>query len=116
MNTRPHLEGSPIAHTPGPWRVLPHELVDIQIAGPAEHVHHAAHEVAIVRNLWKCDGGLGRSRANARLIAAAPDLLKALNALCSAIDGPGLTTDNCVEEVEAARRLIRAVENNQSAQ
>jgi len=55
-------------HTPGPW-------------------HHKDDEVFSFRNSLVCDcGGFSDSKANARLIAAAPELLEALKLLCQHSD------------------------------
>lgn len=62
------------AHTPGPWDWccgLQHHITHGQFGG-----------TAIPRGNWIADVGCGEgSRANARLIAAAPELLEALEAL-----------------------------------
>lgn len=55
------------AHTPGPWLVLR----DPEVGGPLV----ATEDVAIA-DVMEMEGGM--SEANARLIAAAPDLLAAL--------------------------------------
>lgn len=62
-----------IKHTPGPWNVhgrdtrgLPHSLV--------------AAETLIAKVYSKCYGDVEQETANAKLIAAAPDLLEALQA------------------------------------
>lgn len=58
-------------HTPGQWKITIHPAYPYEkrICGNSE-------EVAIVRNLTS------NSEANAKLIASAPDLLRALNDLC----------------------------------
>lgn len=62
------------AHTPGPWNVLPWfspsgaEITTVQ---------------ALNRTVADCPGEDETAKANARLISAAPDLLKALEALLS---------------------------------
>lgn len=72
-------------HTPGPW----FETVVPTSAGSAINIHSADHRIAIiyVDGIRKgIDDELPRSienRANARLIAAAPELLEALQDLCS---------------------------------
>lgn len=58
------------AHTPGPWLVLR----DPEVGGPLV----ATEDVAIA-DVMEMEGGM--SEANARLIAAAPDLLAALKAM-----------------------------------
>ncbi len=70
------------AHTPGPWRVERQNpsptTGEWMIAGTKPGY------LAEVR-----DCGSGDVQANARLIAAAPDLLAALQALVAELDGPG---------------------------
>lgn len=58
-------------HTPGPWEVLPTNAKSYVIAGD-----DGTYDVAIVRDIGKHNNA-----ANARLIAAAPELLQALKAL-----------------------------------
>ena len=67
-------------HTPGPWRVagretrnLPHSLV--------------AADTLLARVYSKCFGDEVEETANARLIAAAPDLLAALKGVLADLDG-----------------------------
>jgi hypothetical protein len=68
-------------HTPGPWMVEPH-------ADDDEVVYVCANYTVrdgVTRATWiaECDlqdGNLPENHANARLIAAAPDLLKACKA------------------------------------
>ena len=76
-------------HTPGPWMIDPKYLSEIQTADDkticsAWHQHAAGQEI-VVTGVLECS--LEESAANAKLIAAAPDLLEALiameEALCS---------------------------------
>ena len=59
-------------HTPGPWRIEGNE------------VHAYATAVAVI-----CETVQGEDGSNARLIAAAPDLLAALQRLITALGGQG---------------------------
>jgi hypothetical protein len=68
-STVPTLMAS--AHTPGPWRI--HRLTD---GWPV--ITSEAHDIADLR---LNGNGLVHAEANARLIAAAPDLLEALDYL-----------------------------------
>jgi hypothetical protein len=76
-------------HTPGPWDNY----------GPIVHIggQHIAH---VVLNETNADGNRGsdEERANARLIAAAPELLEA----CEAVANDPYTTCACAEKVRAA--------------
>jgi hypothetical protein len=67
-------------HTPGPWRIKSSNRTgSLEIVGGEKH-HHVC----------KLDGNLPESHfhaqeANAALIAAAPDMLAALEALCASL-------------------------------
>lgn len=60
-------------HTPGPWHVQPGRLHLVDDAN--------GQGVADTHNYWRADSTEEREQANARLIAAAPDLLAALTHL-----------------------------------
>lgn len=64
------------AHTPGPWRVDPDYSADIQTAD-------GRLEIAAIMSDYTTDNAPpeAKAAANARLIAAAPELLDALAAL-----------------------------------
>lgn len=63
-------------HTPGPWRVVEHSWSDTGIYSDKHHIAHLSIEgVATERNQSELEASMG---ANAKLIAAAPDLLEAL--------------------------------------
>lgn len=71
-------------HTPGPWAVHP---------GCAQVDAFTPTPVAVCRLLWPTDvRGEEETEANARLIAAAPDLLAALDGLLHEV-GDYLTQD-----------------------
>ncbi|RVT95220.1 hypothetical protein EOD42_16680 [Rhodovarius crocodyli] len=66
------------AHTPGPWRIW--QQVDPAIEQPSAHV-------ALVNTTFVVGSGpLGAPEADARLIAAAPALLEACEAVFCAAD------------------------------
>lgn len=74
------------AHTPGPWTVLEHSWSDTSITAPSTpnavcslDINHATEESQ------EADEKL--MAANARLIAAAPDLLKACQQALYALKG-----------------------------
>ncbi len=64
-------------HTPGPWAVRENIATNDMRIGPPDKV-----AVAILRS----DAHAENLDANARLIAAAPDLLAELHGLCNAIE------------------------------
>lgn len=64
-------------HTPGPWSIeLDHAINAPEII--RAHIDGEMHDLASVL----CDE-TGNASANARLISSAPDLLAALQAICS---------------------------------
>ena len=95
-------------HTPGPWNVhgrdtrgLPHSLV--------------AAETLIAKVYSKCYGDVEQETANAKLIAAAPDLLKALERIARPHDcGCVPCTGSCTSQealqitVDEMRDLAKA--------
>jgi hypothetical protein len=91
-------------HTPGPW----FENVVPTSAGSAITIQSADHRIAIiyVDGIRKgIDDELPRSienRANARLIAAAPDLLEALQGFQKAWDENRLLTSDEAASIRAA--------------
>jgi len=76
-----------ISHTPGPWQADPYthsistegqcDVIDWPVWGSIARVEPTEQEDEDGR-IWTCSGDQG---ANARLIAASPDLLAALQAI-----------------------------------
>ncbi len=64
-------------HTPGPWTYQPEERDGEPAAAPSFFTIHAPHYFADVHVLVG-EPGWARAEADARLIAAAPELLEAL--------------------------------------
>lgn len=71
MTSRHHLSPAEHTHTPGPWRVAPNGFDGFQIV-----YNEAGNWLAEVFD--DCDPVEGRPEADARLIAAAPDMSEAL--------------------------------------
>jgi hypothetical protein len=67
-------------HTPGPWTVTRHDDL------PIGNIHHGPHKPGEVSVGAVSMRGNGTDEANARLIAAAPDLLAALSLMVDAYD------------------------------
>jgi hypothetical protein len=98
------------APTPGPWSVVPDErtynngymdLVDVQ-----------GYDI-VAENGYSVVGSEGISTsdedyANARLIAAAPDLLAALQTLLDAVNGHRVTVGDCNEARAAIAKATEA--------
>lgn len=101
-------------HTPGPWRVgfdrKPYGI----FVGPVgtDTTSRSAQPIGVVFRS-QVRGPADEQEANARLIAAAPTLLEALERLleeaCSRFDGieTTLEEDGAVEAAEAALKLAR---------
>lgn len=85
-------------HTPGPWEVdrVKHqgepELVILSVVSKAG---------ANIANLWSFDPS---DYANARLVAASPDLLAACNAFLAVMDGEDEPSNEDVERALIATR------------
>lgn len=72
-------------YTPGPWQADLH-------SGPAPMVRREdGHPICLLESVRT--GGADRPAANARLIAASPDLLNALTVLADAAESRGIPTD-----------------------
>lgn len=84
--------------TPGPWYVAPslNEIVN------ADHGFLRYD----IRADYLLIGALYENKADARLIEAAPDLLKALSCLVEIEDGPGMAVVGWPEAMDAARAAI----------
>ena len=82
-------------HTPGPWRVGP--VDDTRIVS----VKHD-EEIAIASGDYDSPEGWPIMEANARLIAAAPDLLDALQKLCATLNDNGYATDHAAAAIAKA--------------
>jgi hypothetical protein len=78
--------------TPGPWRAEPEKLLhdDRHVAGRCPRVYRHEQRIADVLRTLNArikDGRDPEAEANARLIAAAPTMLKALQDVAMLIDG-----------------------------
>jgi hypothetical protein len=72
-------------HTPGPWRVDPDHFRDVQTTDGAIEICLAEGGEPYGKNLFSVPP-IEEAHANARLIAAAPDLLEALKAILEDMD------------------------------
>lgn len=69
-------------HTPGPWSVVEHDHAICVQTEAQNKTKYGASRYAAIGGFDRSDQAqLAEARANARLIAAAPDLLEALQAL-----------------------------------
>jgi hypothetical protein len=82
-------------HTPGPWHVSEHSAIEVNAEGAR----------AIVE-LWR-RGNPAQELANARLIAAAPDLLAVLEAIVEDSDIFSTLDESLLAEARAAIKKAR---------
>lgn len=92
-------------HTPGPWEVadLPHSIV-VRTESPNK-TRYGASRYAAIGGFDRSDPDqLDEALANARLIAAAPDLLESLKWLTACVKRPGPHMDPgaALEKADAA--------------
>lgn len=97
-------------HTPGPWLVSdgwepnPHAVVDTQCVYGPPRIGVVAHVVMAAQ-----DGGHREERkANARLIAAAPDLLTVAKAFVAKLD-PAILVERDLPHSDLADELRAAI-------
>lgn len=92
------------SHTPGPWAVAG-ELDYLRVESPNSADPNACdgvRQIAIVRQSDYEIPNYGEAEANARLIAAAPDLLSALEGIVAAMDnGFSLPVEDCEPGTQA---------------
>lgn len=90
-------------HTPGPWVIDGHNMSSIiRCTAPKGHPD-AKHVCGDYETIADCKGD--NWKANARLIAAAPDMLEALRQCSDWFIGGGIEPDG-----EALQRLIAKAE------
>lgn len=97
-------------HTPGPWKVMPriNNFIDIE---HSQNLVKGAITLALcrvqARQSWEDE-----AQANARLIAAAPDLLEALQGMVSAwnmvCDAQGWERDHIQQQKDACFAIAKA--------
>ena len=90
-----------MSHTPGPWEVYGNSDEGLS-------VRSSAIPGAVCFMAWIFQDTKGEGEANARLIAAAPDLLAALKALLTAPEIADCDPNDKDEETNAIERLARA--------
>ncbi len=92
-------------HTPGPWNTLPEEVdkTYIRVRGTRLGCRYKVANVMTPDYVCVHPREAEETRANARLIAAAPDLLEALKAVVR-------VADRKTDEFDAARAAIKKAE------
>jgi hypothetical protein len=82
-------------HTPGPWRVSD---LDPRVIGPVRMLRAGdSSQVPQPQAVARVMDRTGESDANARLIAAAPELLDALRAFCGDYESTPTTSDTSLK-------------------
>jgi hypothetical protein len=102
------LDGGVVQHTPGPWQVLPEESdkAYLRIRGTRLGLRYKIANVMLpnYQGALKCEAE--ESRANAELIAAAPDILHALRDLVDVMtvrmDGDTVALHNALAALRKA--------------
>lgn len=96
-------------HTPGPWSVCEHSWCETSIRAPStDHalcrldINHATEESQ--------EADEAQMAANARLIAAAPELLEALKACAAVCAGETMNKRGLVSALEQARAALAKCE------
>jgi citrate synthase len=92
-------------HTPGPWYYvsdsLTHRQFDVYSPSAAPQQHVCTVNNLSVEALWKRDAK--QAEANARLIAAAPQMLRALQRLTRPDDGRGPADEDLAYALDVIR-------------
>ncbi|MCJ2084438.1 hypothetical protein MKK88_00310 [Methylobacterium sp. E-005] len=104
-----------VQHTPGPWAVDPEFEGDVQAERATIEIASAWDNSAPrIRKQGRHAPSEDECVANARLIAAAPDMLSALRCVVAAMDDNDMCAlrraDACDVEASALRDLILAAE------
>ncbi len=92
-------------HTPGPWKWDPEWSADWKYA----YEDLTANEVTILQCCHNLEGGLSLSTPDARLIAAAPDLLEALESALPFVE------DAAEDEIYKSHRVHRVLNEIRAA-
>lgn len=108
----------PASFTPGPWEACNGASLTINESEEAipDHVRRRFVDEQgrrVTQFVATCNTNLAESRANAHLIAAAPDLLAALKAMMDGAYGnPAFPDENALVEEEAAKAIAKAEGRN----
>ena len=100
-------------HTPGPWYALRGQR-NISIRHKTGDKLLSMVNVASVRGKFPTDCPYGSSEANARLIAAAPELLEALQKMLPELRGLSIVSDTAAEMLREAEAAIAKATGEQT--
>lgn len=92
-------------HTPGPWHVSEKGFIAGESAPTVYATDDELRYVAFCNDRWNEKGRETDNLANARLIAAAPELLESLEAMYAMFNGNGVTPEDDAA-IDAARSAI----------
>jgi hypothetical protein len=101
-NKKRKVNMSETKHTPGPWQAA--DITDANLI-PHRWVCGCGNDWAVITRKAGAVALQQESCANARLIAAAPELLEALEALVAA-DLPNSNREHCLKATDIARTAI----------
>jgi hypothetical protein len=87
----------PAPHTPGPWKVYQEKPHYYSVG--TDYAHDRGHDCNIVRDI--------RCEANARVMAAAPELLDALEASLPNLEWANIHGSRCEELLNQTKAAIR---------
>jgi hypothetical protein len=91
----------PAPHTPGPWRVYQEKPHYYSVG--TDYAHDRGHDCNVARDI--------RCEANARIMAAAPELLKTLESIAETLDKlapcPEEVLDQLLAEAQSAIRKAK---------
>ena len=90
-------------HTPGPWKLHHPTPHDFRILAPSGEAPTTIARLAVAQA-----GTSRRVNANARLIAAAPELLEACRGIMYAFDGEHIDAGEWHAEIDELRAAIAA--------
>lgn len=93
-------------HTKGPWQISPYTETSVQGANINRHICSTGGPQIMAGKDGSTDW-LGENEANARLIAAAPEMLEALKSVGDLFDGLEFEVDAIA--AASTHRLIRVV-------
>ena len=104
--------GKKVKHTPGPWKVVNNESAGVQIHAKVEYTHRPGVYVPIFIAPWRqftTKEYDEKELANARLVAAAPDMYKVLQKLTNLISEIGSDWTDPRQEIRECHRIINEV-------
>ena len=107
----PVNNGMSAQHTPGPWRTGPSPTADCRIYADSSDANHAIAKTygPDLNGIGVCDLTGPRNRADAKLIAAAPEMLDMMYLALQFIEESMLCPDARTLSIDDAMAQIQAV-------